>query len=438
MIVNDGQNRHQAKNIIFMVSDGMSVSLASAYREYLNQEPGHLRKTDIFNRHLVGQQSTYSLDPWATITDSAASSTAMATGVKTLNGVLGLDPDMKRVDSALEVAKANGKKTGIVVTAEISHATPAGFAAHVQNRTEYAEIANQYFDDTINGNHKIDVMLGGGRNHFIRADRDLTKEFQADGYDIVHTKQELLNSTSPQVLGLFSEFGLPMAVDRWSNVTPSLAEMVGNAIDRLNTGDQGFFLMVEGSQIDWAAHHQDIVGIISEIDDYAKAFETAIDFAKKDGNTLVISTSDHATGGMTMGVNNIDSWLPSYIRKIQSTPEHIAQLTQESNDWIQVIQDNIQFELSSTEQNKLRAIHNTYVYTYEEKVSRLTDAIKEIVDRRSNTGWTTGNHTGEDVNVYAYGPAAQYFSGWHENSDTGKMLKALAANQTPEIGDEDE
>ncbi|RPA60514.1 alkaline phosphatase [Aerococcus agrisoli] len=438
MIVNDGQNRHQAKNIIFMVSDGMSVSLASAYREYLNQEPGHLRKTDIFNRHLVGQQSTYSLDPWATITDSAASSTAMATGVKTLNGVLGLDPDMKRVDSALEVAKANGKKTGIVVTAEISHATPAGFAAHVQNRTEYAEIANQYFDDTINGNHKIDVMLGGGRNHFIRADRDLTKEFQADGYDIVHTKQELLNSTSPQVLGLFSEFGLPMAVDRWSNVTPSLAEMVGNAIDRLNTGDQGFFLMVEGSQIDWAAHHQDIVGIISEIDDYAKAFETAIDFAKKDGNTLVISTSDHATGGMTMGVNNIDSWLPSYIRKIQSTPEHIAQLTQESNDWIQVIQDNIQFELSSTEQNKLRAIHNTYVYTYEEKVSRLTDAIKEIVDRRSNTGWTTGNHTGEDVNVYAYGPAAQYFSGWHENSDTGKMLKALAANQTPEIDDEDE
>lgn len=436
MIVNDGQNRHQAKNVIFMVSDGMSVSLASAYREYLNQEPGHLRKTDIFNRHLVGQQSTYSLDPWATITDSAASSTAMATGAKTLNGVLGLDANMKRVDSALEVAKAHGKNTGIVVTAEISHATPAGFAAHVQNRTEYTEIANQYFDDTINGQHKIDVMLGGGRNHFIRDDRDLTKEFQAHGYDIVHTKQELLNSTHPHVLGLFSEFGLPMAVDRWSNVTPSLAEMVGNAIDRLNTGDQGFFLMVEGSQIDWAAHHQDIVGIISEIDDYAKAFETAIEFAKKDGNTLVISTSDHATGGMTMGVNNIDSWLPAYIRKIQSTPEHIAQLTQESNDWIQVIQDNIQFELSSTEQNKLRAIHNTYVYTYEEKVSRLTDAIKEIVDRRSNTGWTTGNHTGEDVNVYAYGPAAQYFSGWHENSDTGKMLKALAANQTPHLEDE--
>jgi alkaline phosphatase len=436
MIVNDGQNRHQAKNVIFMVSDGMSVSLASAYREYLNQEPGHLRKTDIFNRHLVGQQSTYSLDPWATITDSAASSTAMATGAKTFNGVLGLDANMKRVDSALEVAKAHGKNTGIVVTAEISHATPAGFAAHVQNRTEYAEIANQYFDDTINGQHKIDVMLGGGRNHFIRDDRDLTKEFQAHGYDIVHTKQELLNSTNPQVLGLFSEFGLPMAVDRWSNVTPSLAEMVGNAIDRLNTGDQGFFLMVEGSQIDWAAHHQDIVGIISEIDDYAKAFENAIEFAKKDGNTLVISTSDHATGGMTMGVNNIDSWLPAYIRKIQSTPEHIAQLTQESNDWIQVIQDNIQFELSSTEQNKLRAIHNTYVYTYEEKVSRLTDAIKEIVDRRSNTGWTTGNHTGEDVNVYAYGPATQYFSGWHENSDTGKMLKALAANQTPHLEDE--
>lgn len=192
MVASNENLPHQPKNIIFMVSDGMSVSLASAYREYLHQDVGHFRKSSIFNKYLVGQQSTYSFDPWATITDSAASSTAMATGVKTMNGVIGLDKQMNRVDSALEIAKANKKKTGIVVTAEISHATPAGFAAHVESRLDYFDIADQYLDDTLDGQQKIDVMLGGGRNHFIRPDRNLAQEFADLGYDIVHTKQELL------------------------------------------------------------------------------------------------------------------------------------------------------------------------------------------------------------------------------------------------------
>lgn len=437
MVINNGQSQSKLpKNVIFMVSDGMSVSLASAYREFLNQEIGKYRKPDIFNRYLVGQQSTYSLDQWATITDSAASSTAMATGVKTLNGVIGLDSQLQRLESALEVAKKHDKQTGIVVTAEISHATPAGFAAHVESRMSYYDIADQYLDERIDGKHKIDVMFGGGRDHFIRPDRNLTHEFEDAGYDVIHTKHELFNSQKPQAIGLFSEFGVPMAIDRWSNVTPSLGEMVDSAIKRLDTGDNGFFLMVEGSQIDWAAHHQDVVGIMSEIDDYAKAFQVAIDFAKKDGDTLVISTSDHATGGMTMGTNNVDSWLPEYIRAVKSTPEHIAQLTQETNDWVEVIRRNIQFELSSTEKNQLRSIYHSYIYTYEEKVARLTDAIKGIVDRRSNTGWTTGNHTGEDVNIYAYGPGAEYFRGWHENSETGQMLKAFASNQAPKLTEE--
>ncbi|MGH2089105.1 alkaline phosphatase [Aerococcus urinaeequi] len=432
MVASNEQFPHQPKNIIFMVSDGMSVSLASAYREYLHQDVGHFRNPSIFNQYLVGQQSTYSFDPWATITDSAASSTAMATGVKTMNGVIGLDKQLSRVDSALEIAKLNNKKTGIVVTAEISHATPAGFAAHVESRLDYFDIADQYLDDTIKGKQKIDVMLGGGRDHFIRPDRNLAQEFENLGYDIVHTKHELFNSHNPQILGLFSEFGVPMAIDRWSNVTPSLGEMVHSAIRRLDTGDEGFFLMVEGSQIDWAAHHKDVVGIMSEIDDFAGAFQVAIDFAKQDGDTLVIATSDHATGGMSMGTNNIDSWLPDYIRKVKATPQHIAELTQETNDWVEVIRRNIQFELSSTEKNQLRSIYHTYVYTYEEKVSRLTQAIRDIVDRRSNTGWTTGNHTGEDVNVYAYGPGSDYFRGWHENAENGQLLKILAAGLSPD------
>lgn len=420
------------KNIIFMVADGMSVSLVSGYREFKNSEPEFYRTPCIFNDYLVGQLSTYSFDKFETITDSAAAATAMATGVKTANGLIGLDINKERISSALEIAKENGKRTGLVATSEISHATPAGFGAHVIDRTHYHNIADQYYDERINGEHKIDVMLGGGREHFVRGDRNIATAFASDGYDIVHTKSELLKSNQPQILGLFSQFGLPMAIDRIAAITPSLADLVASAITRLNKqdNDQGFFLMVEGSQIDWAAHHHDIVSVMSEIEDFAQAFEAAINFAKEDGETLVIATADHATGGMTMGVNEISNWAPEYIRKIKKTPERIAVDIYTSNHWEEVVIDNIGFPLSSTEIRQIYAAYRSHAFSVQETLARITEAIREIVDRRSNTGWTTGGHTGEDVNIYAYGPSSQAFAGWRENSTLGQQLKAGAADQS--------
>lgn len=418
------------KNIIFMVSDGMSVSMASAYRELLSRREGGFHKPCIFNHHLLGQQSTNSNDPNETITDSGASSTAMATGVKTINGYIGLDENKNRVESALEVAKRHGKKTGICVTAEITHATPAGFAAHVENRMDYSAIADQYFDDRINEDFKIDVMVGGGRSHFNRSDRDLTAEFQDAGYDVVHTLKDLENSQNSQVLALLSEFGLPFALDRDYRTMPRLKDMVKESIRLLNQdNDQGFFLMVEGSQIDWGGHFKDVVTVMGEIHDYAEAFEAAIDFAKADGQTLVISTSDHATGGMTMGANDIASWYPHYIEQFKFTPDFIANDIILRNDLQDTLGSMIGFELSSTEYNELYAAHKDYHKSPESIKDNIKNQLREIVDRRSNTGWTTGNHTGEDVNIYAYGPGKDLWAGWRENTETGQLLKKLAAGK---------
>ncbi|MCZ0717777.1 alkaline phosphatase [Aerococcus kribbianus] len=416
------------KNIIFMIADGMGVALVSAYREYVNQHADGLRQPCIYNHHLVGQQSTYSFDGWSTITDSAASSTAMATGSKTANGIIGQDKDGQRLESVVEVAKAHGKKTGLVATAEVSHATPAGFGAHVASRNDYFAIADQYFDDKVGDDFKLDVMLGGGRHHFIRPDRNLGYEFKKAGYDVIHTHSELAESTNSQVLGLFSEFGLPMAIDRNPQVIPSLKEMTQSAIKRLDN-EQGFFLMVEGSQIDWGAHHHDIVAAMSEIADFTAAFEAALDFAKADGDTLVIATADHATGGMTMGVNEVASWLPEYIRAVTQTPGKIAKDMLLSHDWMQSLTDNIDFTLSSTELNQIYSTYQQNAFTPEQKRVNLEDTLCEIIDRRSNTGWTTGDHTGEDVNVYAFGPGKEAWAGWRENSHTGQQLKAWAAGQ---------
>ncbi len=209
--------------------------------------------------------------------------------------------------TVLEAAKEKGKGTGLVATAQITDGTPAAFGAHVTQRKSMAVIADEYYQDLVNGEHKIDVMLGGGSDWFIRKDRNLVEEFVKDGFSYVTNLEELKNDRNPQVLGLFAKGGLPKMIDRTKNV-PSLADMTTSAIERLNMNDKGFFLMVEGSQIDWAAHDNDIVGAMSEMEDFEKAFKVAIDFAKKDGHTLVIATADHSTGGYTIGARGQYNW----------------------------------------------------------------------------------------------------------------------------------
>ena len=403
------------KNIIFLIGDGMGVSFTSGYR-YFKDDPATLvLESTEFGPYLVGQQTTYPNDPRHNVTDSAASATAMATGVKTYNGAIGIGTDHSKLKSVLERAKEKGKGTGLVATAQITHGTPAAFGAHVSQRKSMSAIADDYFQDLVNGRHKIDVLLGGGSDWFIRKDRNLVKEFQKDGYSYVTSLNELKNDESAQVVGLFSKRGLPKMIDRPSNV-PSLADMTTSAIERLNKNDTGFFLMVEGSQIDWAAHDNDIVGVMSEMEDFEKAFKAAVDFAKKDGHTLVIATADHSTGGFTIGAQGQYNWFSSVIKAVKRTPDYMAAKIVNGAGVKETLTNYIDLPLTKEEINLVERAART------QNAKNIDNTIEEVINLRTLTGWTTRGHTGEDVNVYAFGPGSERFKGQIDNTDHAKII----------------
>lgn len=409
------QPNGKVKNVIFLIGDGMGVSYTTAYRSMKDDPATKLIEETAFDPHLVGQQMTHPEDPDQNITDSASSATAMAAGIKTYNNAIAVDNDESEVKTVLEAAKEKGKATGLVATSEITHATPASFGAHDISRKNMNAIADDYYDELINGEHKVDVLLGGGTSLFDRTDRDLTEEFQNDGYGYVTNKQELLENEDAQVIGLFAPAGMPKMIDR-EDSAPSLEEMTKSAIDRLKQDKDGFFLMVEGSQVDWAGHDNDIVGAMSEMEDFEKAYAAAIEFAKKDKHTLVIATADHSTGGFSIGADGIYNWFGEPIAAAKRTPDFMASKIADGAEVEEILSQYIDLDLTDEEINAVKVAAET------ENYGSIDNAIEEIFNKRSYTGWTTGGHTGEDVPVYAYGPASEKFAGNLDNTDHAKII----------------
>jgi alkaline phosphatase len=416
-----GQNNAEIKNVIFLIGDGMGVSYTSAYR-YLKDNPStkEVELTE-FDKYLVGQQKTYPEDPHQNVTDSAAAATAMSAGVKTYNAAIGVDNDGSSVKTVLEAAKEKGKSTGLVSTSEITHATPASYGAHDVSRKNMNAIADDYYDEMINGGHKIDVMLGGGVSNFVRQDRNLTEQFQKDGYSYVTNKDEMLKSDNPRMLGLFAPGGMPKMLDREATM-PSLNDMTETALNKLSQNKNGFFLMVEGSEIDWAGHDNDIVAAMSEMEDFEKAFKAAIEFAKKDKHTLVVATADHSTGGYSIGARGDYNWFGAPIASAKRTPDFMAEQIAKGADVEQTLKNYIDLQLTAQEIDSVKKAAAS------KNVTTIDNAIETIFDLRSVTGWTTGGHTGEDVNVYAYGPGSDLFAGNIENTDQAKHIFDILKN----------
>ncbi|MBN2365272.1 MAG: alkaline phosphatase, partial [Calditrichaeota bacterium] len=232
------------------------------------------------------------------ITDSAAGATAMATGHKTLNGMVGVLPDSTPVPTILEICRDQGLATGLVATSSITHATPACFASHIISRYKQEEIAVQLLQN------KVDVLLGGGRKYFLpeimengsRSDNmNLVSEAQLAGYDYVESSLDLNNSEQRKILGLFANEGFTNSDDE-----PALAEMTRKAIEVLSQNTQGFFLVVEGSQIDWAGHNNDLEWLEREMLAFDEAVTVANKFAIENDETLIVVTADHETGGLSI------------------------------------------------------------------------------------------------------------------------------------------
>jgi len=279
----------QPKNVILLIGDGMGINHMYAA---MVQQGTPLAMNSIKDMGLV---TTWSYNNFTT--DSGAAGTALATGVKTRNGMIGMGPDSVAVPNLTQMSKNKGLAVGIVSASAVTHATPGAFVSHAVSRNNYEEIAAGFIKT------KPDVFIGGGLNHFNkRTDkRDLLLDLCMCEYTVAKTMQELKQVTRGKVAGLLYENHPPA----WDKRGDFLPEATAIAINLLKNNENGFFMMAEGSQIDWAGHDNDIAAIIGETIDFDKAVAVALDFARNDGNTLVIVTSDHETGGLTLPQGNI-------------------------------------------------------------------------------------------------------------------------------------
>lgn len=272
------------KNIILMIGDGMG--LAQIYSG-MTANKGHLFLENFKN---IGFSKTASANNYTT--DSAAGATALSTGMKTYNGAIGVDPQKHPITHNMEKAIKKGLKTGLVATSSITHATPAGFIAHVDSRKSFEDIALDFL--TID----IDLFIGGGRKYFeSRKDgKLLIEQLKTKGYHIAYNREEIQNSTSEKLVGLTAQEHNPPMPERGD----LLEIATETAIKLLSKPQKGFFLMIEGSQIDFSAHKNDTPGVVQEMLDFDRAIGKALAFASKNKETLVLVTADHETGGMTL------------------------------------------------------------------------------------------------------------------------------------------
>ena len=274
----------QPKNIILMIGDGMGVAQVYAG---LTANGGRLF---LDNFKHVGFSKTYSSDNY--ITDSAAGGTALSSGVKTYNGAIGVDPEKKPVKTILEKAEDKGLATGLVSTSSITHATPASFIAHQANRNQYEDIAADFLKTD------IDVFIGGGYDHFAnRKDgKNLVEKLKNNGYKVEQDISKISKVKKGKLAGLTA----PAHNGRIEERGAMLEVATETALNILKRNKKGFFLMVEGSQIDWGGHAGSTIYVIEDMLDFDKTIGRVLEFAAKDGETLVIVTSDHETGGMAI------------------------------------------------------------------------------------------------------------------------------------------
>lgn len=444
------------RNLIFMVSDGMgpaSLSLTRSFRQHVDGLP--INDTLSLDRHLWGSSRTRSSN--SLVTDSAAGATAFSCGAKSYNGAISiLPPNYEPCGTVLEAAKRAGYMTGLVVTTDLTDATPACFASHVVLRALNDDVAVQEIGDGPLG-RVVDLMLGGGRCHFLP--NTTSGSCRQDDYDVAGRAQKdfgwtYLNDRAGfdslkggedvplPLMGLFAGRDIPFELDRrnMNDVYPSLSEMAATAIRALEKAteksDKGFFLMIEGSRIDHAAHINDPAAHVHEVIEYDKTFQSVLDFledSKTEG--MLVATSDHETGGLATALQEpghgpVYNWYPSVLANANASAEYLTFRLRQHID-----------SSASAAGNKsaLRDWINTHLViqglgitdALPSELDRLVDnpddakdVLSDMISRRARVGWSTHGHTAVDVNIYSSGGRwAEGVRGNVENTDVGKFLR---------------
>lgn len=416
-----GNSNGQSKNLIVLIGDGMGPAQVSAAR-YFQQYENNVNSLNL-DPYYVGQATTYAdrgedggQIVSGIVTDSASAGTAFATGHKTYNAAISVSNEdvSKPFASVLEAAELSGKSTGLVTTARITHATPAVYASHVRSRDNENAIASQYLDSG------IDVLLGGGESFFVtkeekgkRSDKNLLPEFEAKGYQIVKTGQSLnkLSAKDSKVLGLFGSSHVAYVPDRSAD-TPSLAEMTSKALEILSTNDKGFAIMIEGGRIDHAGHANDFPTMVQEALDFDEAFKVAIEFAKKDGNTSVVVTADHETGGLSLSRDNIYELNVDLWNNQKNSSESLVSALNEAK----TIADVKKIVANNTWITDLSNEEAQYILDGDGSSYKREGGYNAVISKRLLVGWSGHGHSAVDVGVWAYGPIADKVKGQIDNT----------------------
>jgi alkaline phosphatase len=358
----------EARNIILMIGDGMGPAQFHATwlysTRYLNR---NFAMTEIMNEGKTAYLYNDTIDNL--VPESAAAATQIATGAKVPNKTISVGSDDKPLKTILEIAREKGKVTGLVTTSRITDATPAAFAAHVRNRRDEHVIAEQLIEANVN------ILCGGGKEFFIperekgskrKDNRNLLEEAKKRNYTVIESADEMGKSTGKKLLGLFNKGDMVYEMNRSGSNEPSIAEMTKKALDVLSSSNEGFFLMVEGSGIDHAAHHNDLTALVLEVMAFDEAVKVAYEFQKNNIDTLLIITGDHETGGLA-----------------------------------------------------------TLSYSATSLKSGRNGVVANLSELQQTSRWATMSHTATPLFVWGIGPGSEEIKGWKHNSELfGIMLNA--------------
>lgn len=437
-----GGGIERARNIIFMVSDGMSMgvpSLAEPFSRLVRGRGTHWTELLGDARCSHGWQETASLN--SLVTDSSAASSAWGSGARVFNDAVNMLPDGTRLTTIAELARAAGRRVGLVTTTTITHATPAGFAAVQARRDDEADIAPQYLD-------RVDVLMGGGREFFLpelRKDRrNLAGEFRQQGYALWSKRDQVIGPDRPErVLGLFNSGHLPFTIDRDNDesiqqAVPTLAEMTAAALDLLAKAPRGFLLQVEGGRVDHAAHGNDAAALLWDQLAFDDAMRVVTDFARAHPDTLVVITTDH--GNSNPGLNGTG---PNYrdttacferLARFKASFEVIGRrLTRgladgaspELDRTIETLREATGIALSRDEATLLAdAIGGRLPPEISRQHKKLVGISGQLFGNHTGIGWTGVSHTADLALVTALGPGREAFCGVRPNTDAFVQMTA--------------
>jgi len=428
------------RNIILMISDGMSLGVPSLAEPFSHLVRGRgtawqqlLRDPEAIH----GLLSTHSAN--SLVTDSAAAACAMASGEKIRNGQLNIRPDGGEIEPLAERLRPSGHRVGLVTSDEMCGATPAGFAAICPSRNRYNDIAPQYLD-------RVDVLLGGGRDNFdplARSDgRDLFNEYAQKDYRLVLSRDDVLaHAGGGRMLGLFGRGKLPYTIDHRQEAelrqVPTLAEMSRCALNALAAAKDPFFAMIEGARIDHAAHKNDAAALFWDQLAFDDAVALALAFARERGDTLVVITSDHGNSnpglnGMGGSYGSTDQCFKRLGKATCSFDRLHGEIAQAVGQGELAVKDLVHkrmgVELSAAQVKEVIATFDKAIddpHEVSDSQRNWYGLLSQILGNHTGIGFTSHQHTQDHVLCSAVGPGARHFAGLHHHTELAELMQGM-------------